>query len=220
HEEGFLKAKVGTAGDDRRQLSIAMAIRRSCCAQLNGAPQIEGGEDGHEVSGVSSECMTSCSRPAVEALHLAEDPFDRCPMAGDEIIAALLTRRERWLALVPALGDAILDAGLLQSRPTGLFGIGLVTVDRPFVPRDKLIGDLALIGLGAGQHRQADQTGVLVHADMGLVAEMRAAVLLCPTRSWFAWVRRARSGLDLRRIVRGRNQGRIHQRALLEDQTL
>src|SRR6476646_4412515 len=189
----------------------------SWCDEVDGALEIEDAEDGEEVGGIASQRMTSGPRPAVEALHLAEDTFDRRPIAGDEIVAPLLARRKRRFALVAAFGDAVLDAGLLQGRPPGLLRIGLVAVDRPLVPRDQLIGDLALIGLGAGEHGPTDQAGALIHGDMGLVAEMRAAVLLRPGCAAFARVAGSRPGRDLWRIVRGRNQGRIHQRSLLED---
>ena len=133
-------AATGECAVADRRMSFGMDGFGSCRLQLDGPLQIEDGKNCEQVCGVSSERVASCSRPAVEALHLAEDAFDRRPVSGDEIVAKLLAWRERRLALVAALGDAVLDTGLLQSRMASLLGVSLIAIDRSFVPRDELIG--------------------------------------------------------------------------------
>ena len=87
--------------------------------------------------------------------------------------------------------DTVLGAARLQSRAPSVFLIGFVSIDRSFVAHYERIGDLALVGLGSGEHPAADQPRALVNADMGLVAEEQPPRFAFPRPIGVRIVRRA-----------------------------
>ena len=117
---------------------------------------------------------------------------------------------------VPAVHDAVLDAGGLQPGAAFLVLIGPVAVDRPLVAADQPVGDRALVDLGRGQHDAPDQARAPVDADMRPVnekgvAEEGLAVLLGPVGIGLLGMARAGARRAPRRAPgRGHKSG-VHQ---------
>ena len=107
----------------------------------------------------------------------------------------------------------------LEPRPSRRLLVGLVAIDRGLVAADQPVGDLALGGLGRGQHHPPDQPRPLVDAEMRLVAEEGAPLLAGPVGAGLARVPGTRAGLVGRRARSRRHQRGVHQRALAHDQT-
>src|SRR5262245_60748124 len=198
----------------------------SSCRDQNagGAAQIVGAAGQDRLHLIPDQAEEAHAAKAVVFFEHGERPFNRRPLACDQAVTALVPLRQLGVMLVGPAHQAVLDAGLGQSRvPT--MGIGsLVPIDRLLVAADQAIGRLGIRHRSVGHVHPTDDRVLGIDAKVDLVAEHALVSLAAPAGIGIGTrlgrrLRRFSARLARRLGACGHQRG-INQRTALEHQVL
>src|SRR5512144_1679328 len=194
---------------------LAPGRLRASSGQRQRTLEVDGGAQQLQMAGVAAEPDVADATEAVTAFHDPEAALDGGTDRGDRLVEPALPRLQRLVAGRP-VHQAVVDAGLGQSGAQGLRSVGLVAVDGALGALDQRRRRLAVVQVGGGEDRGADDLRALVNRHVRLVAEVTLAVLLRPAGLRVALADRA--VFHRRRLDRGLQQRRVDQRALADNQ--
>src|SRR5438105_2099438 len=100
------------------------------CQDADGASQVIATAGQHDVHAVAQECEETHPPQAVVLLEHGERTLDSGTDPADHSIASLLSLRQFGMMFVGSVHQAVLDAGLGQTRMAGVGVIGLIAINR------------------------------------------------------------------------------------------
>src|ERR1700685_3965746 len=160
---------------------LEVRVSRRAGSELSPALKIDGGECELHRSGVADASAVSSAGKAVDVLDQRKQRFDRGAPMGDDGIAPHGPRAQA----VPFIGlahDAVANAHGLEASAAGGVSVGLVGIDRPFIAANKLVSGHAVVDVGWREQGAPDDTAMLVHGEVDLIAKEMAGLLPGPGR--------------------------------------